>query len=114
MVSKNVCHVYIEEMDVFAEDDLGIARGMARYLNKRPELLKQIKQECMNDEESQLLLKRKLKFANKTDSKRNWTPIHDAYVKYAAKRFLPYRSVFMMILWRLSSTNIDVLEKLDE
>lgn len=104
----------LEEMDVFAEDDLGIARGMARYLNKRPELLKQIKQECMNDEESQLLLKRKLKFANKTDSKRNWTPIHDAYVKYAAKRFLPYRSVFMMILWRLSSTNIDVLEKLDE
>lgn len=104
----------LEEMDVFAEDDLGIARGMARYLNKRPELLKQIKQECLNDEESQLLLKRKLKFANKTDSKRNWTPIHDAYVKYAAKKFLPYRSVFMMILWRLSSTNIDVLEKLDE
>lgn len=30
------------------------------------------------------------------------------------RRFLPYRSVFMMILWRLSSTNIDVLEKLDE
>ncbi|RCK66717.1 DNA-3-methyladenine glycosylase [Candida viswanathii] len=104
----------LEEMDVFAEDDLGIARGMARYLNKRPELLKKIKADSINDEETQLLLKKRLKFFNKTDSKRTWTPIHDGYVKYAARPFEPYRTVLMMILWRLSSTNIEVLEKLDE
>lgn len=104
----------LEEMDVFAEDDLGIARGMARYLNKRPELLKKIKSDTINDEETQLLLKKRLKFFNKNDSKRTWIPIHDGYVKYAARPFEPYRTVFMMILWRLSSTNIEVLEKLDE
>lgn len=104
----------LEEMDVFAEDDLGIARGMARYLNKRPDLLKKIKLDSANDDETQLLLKKKLKFFNKSDSKRTWTPIHDGYVKYAARPFEPYRTVLMMILWRLSSTNIEVLEKLDE
>ncbi|EMG46266.1 MAG1 DNA-3-methyladenine glycosylase [Candida maltosa Xu316] len=104
----------LEEMDVFAEDDLGIARGMARYLNKRPELMKKIKQESADDEETQSMLKKKSKFASKSDSKRTWTPIHDGYVKYAARPYEPYRTVLMMILWRLSSTNIDVLEKVDE
>ncbi|CAI5758081.1 unnamed protein product [Candida verbasci] len=104
----------LEKMNVFAEDDLGIARGMARYLKIRPEYFKLIKNESANHEPTQLLLKRKTKFASKENSKRNWIPIHDAYVKYIAEKFSPYKTVFMMILWRLSSTNIDVLSKLDE
>ncbi|EGW32927.1 3-methyladenine DNA glycosylase [Spathaspora passalidarum NRRL Y-27907] len=101
------------EMDVFAEDDLGIARGMAKYLTRRPDLMKEIKQACADDEAIQVWLKRKAKFA-KNDSKRNWNPVHDAYVEFASRKFAPHRTALMMIMWRLGSTNIEVLEKLDE
>ncbi|RLV90164.1 DNA-3-methyladenine glycosylase [Spathaspora sp. JA1] len=101
------------EMDVFAEDDLGIARGMAKYLSKRPNLMKEIKLACVDDDAAQIWLKRKAKFA-KNDSKRNWNPVHDAYVEFASRKFAPHRTVLMMIMWRLGSTNVEVFENLDE
>ncbi|KAI5957904.1 MAG1 [Candida margitis] len=101
----------LEELDVFAEDDLGIARGMAKYLEQRPEVLAGAKKEVANDEFKQAGLKKRSKFFNKSDSKRTWKPIHDVYVLHVAEKFKPFRSAYMMILWRLSSTNIDVLNK---
>ncbi|KAG5419129.1 MAG1 [Candida metapsilosis] len=101
----------LEELDVFAEDDLGIARGMAKYLEQRPHVLAKAKQEVAQDESKQAGLKKRSKFFNKSDSKRTWKPIHDVYVLHVAEKFKPFRSAFMMVLWRLSSTNIDVLDK---
>lgn len=100
----------LRKMDVFAHDDLGIARGMARYLSKRIEVLNEAKDIINRDDELKKLLKKKSKFENSKSSKRDWVPIHDEYVKFIASKFAPYQSVFMMILWRLSSTNLEVLE----
>lgn len=101
----------MEELDVFAEDDLGVARGMAKYLEQRPHVLQRAKEEVANDDSKQTALKKRSKFYNKLDSKRTWKPIHDVYVLHIAEKFKPFRSAFMMILWRLSLTNIDVLDK---
>ncbi|KAI5953731.1 MAG1 [Candida theae] len=101
----------LEEMDVFAEDDLGVARGMAKYLEQRPHVLQSAKLEVSQNETKQAGLKKRSKFFNKSDSKRTWKPIHDVYVLHVAEKFKPFRSAFMMVLWRLSSTNIDVLDK---
>lgn len=101
----------LEELDVFAEDDLGIARGMAKYLEQRPQVLAVAKSEVAQDEVKQAGLQKRSKFFNKLNSKRTWKPIHDVYVLHVAEKFKPFRSAFMMILWRLSSTNIDVLDK---
>lgn len=98
----------LNEWDVFAHDDLGVARGISRYLTKRPEILKQIKKEVQDDEDMKLLLKKKPKFG--TTKQRDWTPYHDQYVIQGAKRFSPYLLVFMLLMWRLSSTNVDVLD----
>ncbi|KAK6198647.1 3-methyladenine DNA glycosylase [Scheffersomyces amazonensis] len=99
----------LREMDVFAHDDLGIARGMSKYLLRRPELYAEVKKHVDSDEDLKGLLKKKSLFANKSDSKRDWNPYHDVYVKHTAEKFSPYRSIFMFVLWRLSSTNVDVL-----
>lgn len=107
--AKMFCIFTLNGLDVFAHDDLGIARGAARYLKRRPELLKRIKEEVAQDEELKLMLTKKSKFAS-TKSKRDWIPYHDAYVTHLGNRFCPYKLIFMLILWRLSSTNIDVLE----
>ncbi|KAG7665284.1 MAG1 [[Candida] subhashii] len=88
-------------------------KGIGIWSAKIPEVLQTVKSECIDDEEIQVMLKKKAKFA-KNDSKRNWVPVHDEYVKFAAKRFAPYRSVFMLVLWRLGSTNIEILENLNE
>lgn len=99
----------LKEWDVFAHDDLGIARGAYFYLNRRPEMLKLVKQQVHQDENMKALLKKKGKFEN-SKGKRDWTPLHDQYLLQLSKRFSPYRSIFMVILWRLSATTIDILE----
>ena len=102
----------LKEMDVFAHEDLGIARGVARYFERRPERVSEIKKAFSNDEELKLRFSKAKKstFVNNSNSKRDWTPHHDEYVKYFAENFAPYRSVLMLILWRLSSTNVETLD----
>lgn len=100
----------LREYDVFAHDDLGIARGVSYYLSKRPQVLKSIKEEVAKDDILKALLKKKSKF-EKADSKRDWIPYHDQYVIYLSNSFKPYRSILMMIFYRLSATNVDILEQ---
>lgn len=100
----------LKEWDVFAHDDLGIARGAYYYLSKRPEIVKQVKQQVHSDETMKALLKKKGKFEN-SKGKRDWVPYHDQYLIQLSKRFSPYRSIFMIILYRLSDTTIDILEE---
>jgi len=99
----------LNNLDVFAYDDLGIARGAAKYLIRRPKYLQRIKAEVNANEELKKLLKRKSKFES-SKGKRDWTPYHDEYIKYLGLEFSPYQLVIMLIFWRLGSTNIDVLE----
>ncbi|OBA20917.1 DNA glycosylase [Metschnikowia bicuspidata var. bicuspidata NRRL YB-4993] len=112
--SANMFAVFtLKELDIFAYDDLGVARGVARYLQVRPKTLEETKNGVHAIEELKARLKRKSKF-HSAKSKRDWTPLHDEYVKFLALKFEPYRTAFMLVMWRLSSTNIDVLEKDDE
>lgn len=99
----------LNRLSVFADDDLGVARGMARYIAHRPEELERAKSIVSLDEAKRNCLKRKAKFATK-DSKRDWVPIHDVYCREIAAKFHPYETVFMMVLWRLSLTNTEVLD----
>lgn len=99
----------LRDLDVFAYDDLGVARGVARYLKVRPDLLEQVKSGVHAVEKLKNGLKKKGKFQTKT-SKREWVPLHDEFVKYLGLMYAPYQLVFMLIMWRLASTNIDVLE----
>lgn len=99
----------LKQMDVFAHDDLGVARGVARYLQVRPQLLQEVKAGVEAMETLKAGLKKKAKF-HSDKSKRDWVPVHDEYVKFLALRYQPYRLVFMMIMWRLSSTDIAALE----
>lgn len=99
----------LKELDIFAYDDLGVARGVARYLENRPQLLKDIQKGVNEDELLKLGLKKKGKFQTKS-SKRDWVPLHDEYVKYLGKLYSPYLLVLMLIMWRLASTNVEILE----
>lgn len=92
----------LHRLDVFASDDLGVARGISRYLESRPEVLKKAQKEVDIS-----IQKKKSKFDD--GKKRDWKIIHDLYVQHIAEDFAPYRSAFMLICWRASSTNIDVL-----
>ncbi|CUM65756.1 uncharacterized protein PRCAT00003404001 [Priceomyces carsonii] len=100
----------LNEMDVFAHDDLGVARGMSRYILRRKDVLESAKIELNKIDEIKILLKKKSKFDNTKGNKRDWVPLHDEYVKYIGSKFSPYQTVLMLIMWRLSLTNVEVLE----
>lgn len=108
--ARMFCLFTLKDIDVFAYDDLGVARGVARYLEVRPEVLAEVKKGVQAVEELKARLKRKGKFEN-ANSKRDWKPLHDEYVKFLALKFLPYQLVFMLLMWRLSATNTEVLLK---
>ncbi|CCH45131.1 Endonuclease III-like protein 1 [Wickerhamomyces ciferrii] len=92
----------LHKLDVFAHDDLGVARGISRYLETRPELLHDAKKNV-----DTTIQRKKSKFDD--GKKRDWKVIHDLYVQHIAQNFAPFRSAFMLICWRASSTNIDIL-----
>lgn len=109
--ARMFCLFTLRDLDVFAYDDLGVARGVARYLEVRPDVLAETKKGVLAIEKLKARLKRKGKFES-AGSKRDWTPVHDEYVKFLAQKFLPYRLVFMLLMWRLSSTNTEVMQNL--
>lgn len=92
----------LHRLDVFSYEDLGVARGISRYLETRPDLLKDAKAAV-----DLSLHKKRTTFDD--NKKRDWKVIHDAHVNHIADNFTPYRSVFMLIMWRASSTDIDIL-----
>ncbi|AGO13163.1 AaceriAFR011Wp [[Ashbya] aceris (nom. inval.)] len=88
----------LHRQDVFAADDLGIARGCSRYLTARPDVLKKLMG-------SRKAVKRsKIKHKNN-----NWRIFDEDIVESCGQLFEPHRTVFMFILWRLSSTNVEAL-----
>lgn len=87
-------------MNVFTIEDLGIARGCSNYLSDKQWLVEK------------LTLNRVLAKRSKIKHKKlNWKIYDDDIVELCAERFAPYKTVLMFILWRLSSTNVEVLAK---
>ncbi|EJS43960.1 mag1p [Saccharomyces arboricola H-6] len=93
----------LKRMDIFAPEDLGIARGFSRYLSDKPELEKELMRE------RGVVKKSKIKH-----KKYNWKIYDDDVMEKCSERFAPYRSVFMFILWRLSSTNTEAMMKAEK
>lgn len=87
-------------MDIFAPDDVGIARGCARYLSIRPELLKK----AMSNRGT--VKKSKIKH-----KKVNWKIYDEDILDNLSALFSPYRTVFSFIIWRMASTDIDAIIK---
>ena len=92
----------LERMDVFAPDDLGVARGCSRYLDSRPEVLKDLMSKRGDD---------KGKRSKITHKKKNWKIYDEDIVEKCGERFAPYQTIFMFVLWRLSSTDVDAMAK---
>ncbi|AET40571.1 DNA-3-methyladenine glycosylase II Ecym_6188 [Eremothecium cymbalariae DBVPG len=88
----------LQHPNVFTADDLGISRGCSNYLKTRPEVLKNI-----------MTKRRKIKKSKIKHKNRNWTIYDEDIVEICAESFEPYRTVFMLILWRLSSTNMEAM-----
>ncbi|CAI4038612.1 hypothetical protein SMKI_05G2230 [Saccharomyces mikatae IFO 1815] len=92
----------LKRMDVFAPEDLGIARGFSKYLSDKPELEKELMRE------RGVIKKSKIKH-----KKYNWKIYDDDVMEKCSQLFAPYRSVFMFILWRLSSTDTEAMIKVE-
>lgn len=90
----------LERMNVFAAEDLGIARGCSNYLASRADLVQELKQNRVSVKRSKIKHK-----------KLNWKIYDEDIVEACAERFTPYRTVLMFIFWRLSSTNVDAMAK---
>ncbi|CCE62432.1 hypothetical protein TPHA_0C02790 [Tetrapisispora phaffii CBS 4417] len=91
----------LKRPNVFAADDLGVARGCSLYFERRPDILK--------DLTSKRTQKIKSKF-NK--AKRPTFKVYDHdLVESCGELFAPHRTVFMYLLWRLSSTRVDAMTK---
>lgn len=87
-------------MNVFTSEDLGIARGCSNYLSDKQWLVEKL---TLNR-----ILAKRSKIKHK---KLNWKIYDEDIVELCAERFAPFRTVLMFILWRLSSTNVEVMAK---
>ncbi|SCV03986.1 LAMI_0H12530g1_1 [Lachancea mirantina] len=90
----------LERMDVFASGDLGVARGCSKYLDARPEFLKDLMTKRTEIRRSKIKHK-----------KLNWKVYDEDIVEKCGEAFAPFRTIFMFLLWRVSSTNVEVIEK---
>lgn len=83
----------LQKLDVFAEGDLGIKRGFSYFMETRKHLLK--------DFNGTLFIK--------TNKKRNWKTYSDEAMINVSDRYKPYRSVLMLIFWRIAAMDTSSL-----
>lgn len=94
----------LRRFDVFAPEDVGVARGFARFIGDRPEMLAEVQQEIKD-----MGPDRKRKKSPVKHKKTSWKVYDIDLMEKCAERFAPYRTVFMFLLWRLSGTGkVDV------
>lgn len=86
--------------NIFAVEDLGIARGCSNYLSDKQSLVEELTNNRTVAKRSKIKHK-----------KLNWKIYDDDIVEACAERFAPYRTVLMFIFWRLSSTSVEAMEK---
>lgn len=94
---------YLYRMDVFSPGDVGVQRGMRRYLKDRPELLKKLNHEDGFTPASPGKSK-------KATAKTKLSPDLIHMEKIAASHFAPYRTAFQMILWKMSDIQMETVE----
>ncbi|KAL3234612.1 DNA-3-methyladenine glycosylase [Nakaseomyces bracarensis] len=87
-------------MDIFAPDDVGIARGCANYLSTRPEILEKVMRNRGTIKKSKIKHK-----------KFNWKVYDEDILDTLSSFFSPYRTVFSFLMWRMASTDIDAIIK---
>ncbi|CAL9728178.1 DNA-3-methyladenine glycosylase [Monosporozyma unispora] len=93
----------LRRTNVFTADDLGIARGFSNYASKRPELIEELMKERT------IIKKSKIKH-----KKYKWKIYDSDIMELCAERFKPYRTLFMFLLWRLSSDDMEFMVKMQE
>ncbi|KAG5360351.1 DNA-3-methyladenine glycosylase [Yarrowia sp. B02] len=108
----------LKRMDVFTVGDLGIQRGVSVYLKDRPHLAELIKQVDWTLPIDGVHSPGKSKKAgarkaakSKPDTKGKWRVPSADEMTWVAHRFAPYRSVMMLILWKISDVNTAILDK---
>ena len=90
----------LRRYDVFAPEDVGIARGFSNYVRDKPELIAELMK-------NRGIIKR-TKIKHKSFK---WKIHDDDIMERFAERFIPYRTIFMFLLWRLSSERALDVEK---
>lgn len=106
-------------MDTFSIGDLGVQRGVSKYIKERPWIQSELK--CVDwsipmegvhsPGKSAKAQQRKPAKVAKTNGNGNnkWKVPEVNEMLYIANKFRPYRSVFQMIMWRLSDTDLTVI-----
>ncbi|ODV87971.1 hypothetical protein CANARDRAFT_26141 [[Candida] arabinofermentans NRRL YB-2248] len=92
----------LERMNIFEVGDLGIKRGLSEFLKQRPELLKEVSDFVKNGGLKSNSVKKKKPPPKNYHS--------DEVMELVANQFEPYKSIFMLIIWRISDITIDALE----
>ncbi|OWB73484.1 alkylbase DNA N-glycosylase activity protein [[Candida] boidinii] len=103
----------LEDMNIFEKSDLGIKRGTTKYINDRPELLNEI-----NELIDLKLIKKKTKRVTKsssssssaTSSKKIKVYYDDNIMDVVSEQFSPYKTIFNLIIWRISDMVMDALD----
>ncbi|KAG7825338.1 hypothetical protein KL942_001250 [Ogataea angusta] len=89
----------LQRYNIFEVGDLGIRRGATVYLSERPELLAEINAKL-----------KELDLPKLPKSSQNSRYASDHAINCLAHQFVPYKSIWMLLLWRISDTSIDALE----
>jgi len=94
----------LERLDIFEPGDLGIRRGFTKFLQKRPTLEK----EARNLLDTGIVPRTK----RLSKSKKKDKYISDVdLMNVIADQFKPYRTIFMLLLWRMSQTSVEAMSK---
>lgn len=104
-------------MDTFAVGDLGVQRGVSVYIKERAGLQDELKQvdwslplEGLHSPgKSAKSQQRKPAKLPPKNGGGKWKVPQANEMLYIANKFKPYRSVFEILMWRLSDTNLAVL-----
>ncbi|CAY67321.1 uncharacterized protein PAS_chr1-3_0257 [Komagataella phaffii GS115] len=96
----------LNKMDCFTVLDLGVVRGASKYLQARPELLAELKDEVAQLEKT----KKKKAKKQAVSSNKKWIAVDEQIIERLAERFQPYRTALMVMFWRIGSVDLQVLE----
>lgn len=118
----------LQRFNVFSCGDLGIQRGASVYLKQRPDIVKEMNEDFIkqkkekeenennNDDDLKPKLAKKSKSSiaiNNNNSKTSWKAPKNHELEWLASKFSPYKSLLMMVLWKLGGMDLSVFQKKD-
>lgn len=97
-------------LNVFSKGDLGAQRGLAYYLQMRPDLARQMKLDLAASTAKlapgNKARAKKVIIKPGTKSKKSWQVPTDQEMEYITQQFSPYKSLFMLVVWKLSAMDL--------